>query len=84
MKLITYYQAQHSGYNILNIIFYCDNIYAKEKYLQPDSPIPDSELYKHMLYWYQTGSMSWGGTKFVVDVTNPDFTDYPTLGSSCK
>ena len=79
MKLINYYQGQHSGYYALNIIFFCDKTYAAEKFVQ--SSVPESEIYAHMLYWYQTGSP---GTKFLNDITNPDFTDYPTFGSACK
>ncbi len=81
MKLITYYQSKHSGYQLMNIIFYCDKRYAEEKYLQIEPLVPDSEIYRYMLYWYQTG---WPGTKFLRDITNPDFTDFPTFGTGCK
>ncbi len=79
MKLIRYYQGQHSGYTDLNIIFFCDKTYASESFT--NSSVPESEIYAHMLYWYYTG---WAGTKFYNDITNPDLIDYPTLGSACK
>ncbi len=81
MKLITYYQSQHSGYDILNITFFCDTTYAAERFI---GNIPDSEYYAHILYWYQKESWPTPGTRFVVDITNPDFTYTPNLGSACK
>lgn len=78
MKLINYYQSQHSGYNNLNITFFCDTTYAAERFI---GNVPDSEYYAHILYWYYTG---WAGTKFYMDITNPDFTDSPTQASACK
>ena len=63
-------------------LHYRDKTYAAERFVQ--STVPENEIYAHMLYWYQTGSLSSSGTSFLNDITNPDLTDYPTLGSSCK
>ena len=38
------------------------------------------EVFKHIMYWYQTGEWSSSG---VIFMTEPDV-DYPTFGMACK
>ncbi len=80
--LITHYLGEHRGFKLINIYIYCDGLYADVQYwdaMDYSGGIGD-EVFKHIMYWYQSGEWSSSGRIFM---TEPNV-DYPTFGMACK
>ena len=80
--LITYYEREHRESKLINIFIYCDALYADVKYwdaMDYSGGLGD-EVFKHIMYWYQSGEWSSSGRIFM---TEPNV-DYPTFGNACK
>lgn len=80
--LITYYKDKHEGFKLINIYIYCDERYASVEFWDAKdySGGFGEEVFKYIMYWYQTGEWSKSGGFFM---TKPN-DDYPTFGSACK
>lgn len=79
--LIEFYKYKYRGYKLINIYIFCDETYADYQYMDAmDYHDPGDEIFKHVMYWYQTGEWSSSGIIFVSSPT----VDYPTTGNACK
>lgn len=80
--LITYYKQKHPGFKLINIYIFCDDLYSDFKFwdaMDYSGGLGD-EIFKHIMFWYQTGQWSSSG---VIFMTEPNV-DYPTFGLACE
>lgn len=80
--IITHYLGEHRGFKLINIYIYCDARYADVQYwdaMDYSGGLGD-EVFKYIMFWYQSGEWSSSGRVFM---TESDV-DYPTFGMNCK
>jgi hypothetical protein len=79
--IIQQYQDKHRGYKLMNILIFCDEVYADFIYLDAIGYTdPGDEIVKHIMYWSMSGEWASSGGFFK---TKPDVS-YPTFGVECK